>query len=172
MEIIRTKRATSTAGGPAAGSQPKSKYRKRSVSIYHAYGSVERKVDPVVSGCGPASGRPPQGNVIPAIYARLPSGGVDPTAQGHCAMRVVCVSSTRFLLVPNILIRAPQIMRSSCAKGISRLLLRDRHPVLIWRRCELQRELLTSTSYMLDRKRRLLLLKPFKCNPPVHLPLR
>ena len=36
MEIIRTKRATSAAGGPAATGQPKSKYRKRSVSMFRA----------------------------------------------------------------------------------------------------------------------------------------
>lgn len=171
MEIIRTKRATSAAGGPTAVGQPKSKYRKRSVSIFSQW-PFELKIDPVCSGCGPASGRPHLENVIPAIYARLPSGGVDLMAQGHCAMRVVCVRSTRFLLEPNILIRVSQIMRSSCAKGISRLLLRDRHPVSIWRRCGLQRGLLTSTSYMPDRKRRHLLLKPLKCKLPVHLPLR
>ncbi|KAF8071798.1 hypothetical protein FPV67DRAFT_1747001 [Lyophyllum atratum] len=35
MEIIRTKRATSTAGGVGSAGQPKSKYRKRSVSIIY-----------------------------------------------------------------------------------------------------------------------------------------
>lgn len=33
MELIRTKRATSAAGGTTTVGQPKSKYRKRSVSI-------------------------------------------------------------------------------------------------------------------------------------------
>ena len=32
MELIRTKRASSTAGGSGVAGQPKSKYRKRSVS--------------------------------------------------------------------------------------------------------------------------------------------
>lgn len=34
MELIRNKRATSTAGAAATTGQPKSKYRKRSVSLY------------------------------------------------------------------------------------------------------------------------------------------
>jgi len=33
MEIIRTKRATSAAGANSSAGQPKSKYRKRSVSF-------------------------------------------------------------------------------------------------------------------------------------------
>jgi hypothetical protein len=33
MELIRTKRASSTAGGGGTAGQPKSKYRKRSVSL-------------------------------------------------------------------------------------------------------------------------------------------
>jgi hypothetical protein len=33
MELIRTKRATSTAGANGSTGQPKSKYRKRSVSL-------------------------------------------------------------------------------------------------------------------------------------------
>lgn len=33
MELIRTKRATSTAGANSSSGQPKSKYRKRSVSL-------------------------------------------------------------------------------------------------------------------------------------------
>jgi hypothetical protein len=33
MEIIRSKRATSTAGATGAAGQPKSKYRKRSVRV-------------------------------------------------------------------------------------------------------------------------------------------
>ena len=33
MELIRTKRATSTAGANTSTGQPKSKYRKRSVSL-------------------------------------------------------------------------------------------------------------------------------------------
>lgn len=34
MEIIRTKRATSSSGGGTTTGQPKSKYRKRSVSLF------------------------------------------------------------------------------------------------------------------------------------------
>jgi hypothetical protein len=37
MEIIRSKRATSTAGGGGAPGQPKSKYRKRSVRVSIVY---------------------------------------------------------------------------------------------------------------------------------------
>src|ERR1700735_1259024 len=97
MEIIRTKRATSAAGGPTAVGQPKSKYRKRSVSIFSQW-LFELKIDPVCSGCGPASGRPHLENVIPAIYARLPNGGVGLMARGRCAMRAVYVSLYAVLL--------------------------------------------------------------------------
>jgi hypothetical protein len=93
MEIIRTKRATSAAGGPAATGQPKSKYRKRSVSILNAMVLESKRLILFVSGCGPASGRPPLGNVIPATFARRLSGDVGLMVQERYAMRVVCVSS-------------------------------------------------------------------------------
>ena len=38
MELIRTKRATSTAGANGSVGQPKSKYRKRSVSLVRLLG--------------------------------------------------------------------------------------------------------------------------------------
>lgn len=49
MEIIRTKRATSTAGaGAAVSGQPKSKYRKRSVSRFYYCCCADRRMG---SGC-------------------------------------------------------------------------------------------------------------------------
>ncbi|KAG6857391.1 hypothetical protein H0H87_004753 [Tephrocybe sp. NHM501043] len=46
MEIIRTKRATSTAGGSGPGGQPKSKYRKRSLTLGSAIWSGQRATPP------------------------------------------------------------------------------------------------------------------------------
>lgn len=52
MEIIRTKRATSTAGGNATAGQPKSKYRKRSVSIFLPFfPSMEIAILPSLPSC-------------------------------------------------------------------------------------------------------------------------
>lgn len=46
MEIIRTKRATSAAGGTTATGQPKSKYRKRSVSLGSLSSEIISEADP------------------------------------------------------------------------------------------------------------------------------
>jgi len=89
MALIRTKRATTASqnGGPG---QPKSKYRKRSVSRasmnIHPSDSSNRS-PPLFSV------RPRQENVIHVIYEKHPSGGGGQMGQEPFVMHVGYVSS-------------------------------------------------------------------------------
>ena len=77
------------------------------------------------------------------------------------------------VMCPTLLIAVAQIMRNSCAKGINRSPLRARHPVSIWRRCELLREPLTWTSRIPVRNpKHRHLLKLLKFCPQMHLRLQ
>lgn len=81
MEIIRSKRASSTAGANTTAGQTKSKYRKRSVS--HVFCPVTFQRLTVVLDSGPHL----LVNAIHAISGRLPNGGEDRMVRVPCAMR-------------------------------------------------------------------------------------
>ncbi len=102
MELIRTKRATSTAGGTASAGQPKSKYRKRSVSFIPA-----PHYTPLIFLSVPL----PLANVTRATFAKLPNGEEAPTVQEHYAMHAVCVRLLALCISLAVLIVA-QIMPS------------------------------------------------------------
>jgi hypothetical protein len=89
MALIRTKRAT-TAGQNGGPGQPKSKYRKRSVSrasLHILYlESLDRHTVPLLSV------RHHRENAIHAIYGKRLSGGVGQTGQGLFVTHAVCVS--------------------------------------------------------------------------------
>ena len=85
MEIIRSKRATSTSA--SAPGQPKSKYRKRSVSAACSHSSI----DPSLT-IGLCSALHLPGNVTHATSVKRRSGGVARTGQGPSATLVACVS--------------------------------------------------------------------------------
>lgn len=89
MALIRTKRATTASqnGGPG---QPKSKYRKRSVSraSRNTYYADSSNRPPLFSV------RPRQENVIRVIYEKLPSGGGGQMGQEPFVMHVDYVSSS------------------------------------------------------------------------------
>lgn len=85
MQIIRSKRATSTAGANNTAGQTKSKYRKRSVSQI-CYKLLKLKLIVHLPLFGLDSGPPLLENAILAIFEKRPSGvGVQ---MGHalCAM--------------------------------------------------------------------------------------
>jgi hypothetical protein len=91
MEIIRIKRATTAAGISTSAGQPKSKYRKRSVSEVSVTFAAQR----LILSCrvfGPSSEPHLRVNAILAIFVRLPNGDVGLTAHEHYAMHVDCVS--------------------------------------------------------------------------------
>jgi hypothetical protein len=89
MALIRTKRAT-TAGQNGGPGQPKSKYRKRSVSraSLHTFHS-ERLDNPSLL----ISVRLHRENVIHATYVKRPSGDAGQMGQEPFVMRAGCVSS-------------------------------------------------------------------------------
>ena len=93
MEIIRSKRATSSTG--TTPGQPKSKYRKRSVRVmpFKFSGSSDLTYS--------FSSEPrPLVNATPATSERLRSGDVGRTAQERCVTRVVCVSNSKRVAIP------------------------------------------------------------------------
>jgi len=90
MELIRTKRASSTAGSGAASGLPKSKYRKRSVRNHSVFLFLFLFFP--VSSFWLSSGQVHPVNVIRVIFGRHRNGGVDLTARELCVMLVDCVS--------------------------------------------------------------------------------
>jgi hypothetical protein len=109
MEIIRKKRAATAAGGSGSAGQPKSKYRKRSVSppLFSIGNLKVLQLILCFAGSGLNSGRHHQANVIPVTFAKLQNGDVDPMALGRCAMPVDCVSRMLCWLyssLPNVLL--------------------------------------------------------------------
>lgn len=91
MEIIRSKRASSNAAGAAASGQPKSKYRKRSVSSFSFFSFPQLLIRSLSPFFGPDSGLPLQENATRAIFARPPNGEEGLMVLGPCVMPVVCV---------------------------------------------------------------------------------
>ena len=87
MALIRTKRAT-TAGQNGGPGQPKSKYRKRSVSR----ASLHIRHSECSDGLYLISVRRHRENVIHVTYGKRPSGGVDQMGQEHFVMHAGCVS--------------------------------------------------------------------------------
>ncbi len=92
MEIIRSKRATSS--GTTTPGQPKSKYRKRSVSsLFMHFGASISQLPIFVSSFSELR---LQGNVPPATSEKRRNGGEDRTVPGHCAMRAGSVGMLYF----------------------------------------------------------------------------
>jgi hypothetical protein len=87
MEIIRSKRASSTAGANTTAGQTKSKYRKRSVSRVSCSATFQSLI------VGLDSGPHLLVNVIHAISGRLLNGGEDRMVRVPCATRAdfVCI---------------------------------------------------------------------------------
>ena len=128
MELIRTKRATTTANANGPPGQPKSKYRKRSVGRsqfgsrvyvspdkYHIH-SVLRLL----------------ASVTLVIFERLPNGDGARMARGHSATRVVCVR--KYLRLSKTTLTCPagiQIMQSSCGNETRTT---AKHRTLTWKR--------------------------------------
>lgn len=98
MELIRTKRATSTAGANGTGGQAKSKYRKRSVSIakFSCFLSCEAEFFP---RSGLVSGLHLLVNATLVIFEKLLSGGEVLMVRGRCVMPVDCVSSKQIFIM-------------------------------------------------------------------------
>jgi hypothetical protein len=87
MELIRTKRATSTAGANSSTGQPKSKYRKRSVSLL---GLLQADSDSS-SAFGLVSGQLLQANVTLVILERRLNGDEVQMEPEHFVMHADCV---------------------------------------------------------------------------------
>lgn len=88
MELIRTKRATSTAGANSSTGQPKSKYRKRSVS---PLGLLKPIFLILLPRFGLASGQLLPANVTLVILERRLSGDEVQMEQEHFVMHADCV---------------------------------------------------------------------------------
>ena len=93
MEIIRTKRATSAAGANSSSGQPKSKYRKRSVSFLAKNFSFSQLILVCLPRFGLVSGLLLLENVIPAILEKHPNGGEAQMGRGRYVTHVACVCS-------------------------------------------------------------------------------
>lgn len=91
MELIRTKRATSTAGSTGPAGQPKSKYRKRSVSPAGLIANLASSWLNSFRVFRSNSGLHRQGNAILATSKRHPNGAVVRMEPEPFAMRVACV---------------------------------------------------------------------------------
>lgn len=91
MELIRTKRATSTAGSTGPTGQPKSKYRKRSVSPADLIATLSSSWLNSFRVFRSNSGLHRQGSAILATSKRHPSGAVVRMEPEPSAMRVACV---------------------------------------------------------------------------------
>lgn len=87
MELIRTKRATSTAGANSSTGQPKSKYRKRSVSLL---GMLQAGPDSS-SAFGLVSGQLLQANVTLVILEKRLNGDEAQMEPEHFVMHADCV---------------------------------------------------------------------------------
>ncbi len=91
MELIRIKRATSTAAANGTTGQTKSKYRKRSVSLVLSVMMLMADTFLSFFNDWGSSAQVHQGNVILVIYEKLPNGVEDLMERGRCVMRVVYV---------------------------------------------------------------------------------
>jgi len=91
MELIRTKRATSTAGANGSAGQPKSKYRKRSVSLVDLPDSFVKLILIHLPPFGLVSGQLPQANVTLVILERRPNGDEVQMEPERSVMHVDCV---------------------------------------------------------------------------------
>jgi len=112
MELIRTKRATSTAGSTGPAGQPKSKYRKRSVSPAGFIATVAFLWLNSFRIFRSDSGLHPQGSAILVTSERHPNGAVVRTEPGPSAMHVVCVRiyfSSR-VIIPATVFSYPRLL--------------------------------------------------------------
>ena len=98
MELIRTKRATSSAGANGSAGQPKSKYRKRSVSLVDVLSFPQADFDSFRL-FGLVSGQLLQANAILVILERHLNGDEVPMEPEHSVMRADCVRSNTGITV-------------------------------------------------------------------------
>jgi hypothetical protein len=87
MELIRTKRATSTAGANSSTGQPKSKYRKRSVSLL----GLLKLFLILLPRFGLVSGQRLQANATLVILERRLNGDEVQMEPEHFVMHADCV---------------------------------------------------------------------------------